>query len=149
VPGTAGGPVEIVVAALETDGHLLDRVISGGARGVVVAATGSGNTHPDLLRAAVDALAAGVPVALASRTGAGPVGPFYAFPGGGATWQQAGVLIAGSLTPVQARVALALGLGAGMGVEALRAFLADPDGDPAPPSRRAISSRGSAGTPRT
>jgi L-asparaginase len=149
VPGTAGGPVEIVVAALETDGHLLDLVISGGARGVVVAATGSGNTHPDLLRAAMDALAAGVPVALASRTGAGPVGPFYAFPGGGATWQQAGVLMAGSLTPVQARVALALGLGAGMGVEALRALLADPDGDPAPPTRRAISSRGSAGTPRT
>src|SRR5450759_2950117 len=43
-----------------------------------------------------------------------PVGPFYAFPGGGATWQHAGALMAGSLTPVQARVALALGLGAGL-----------------------------------
>ena len=93
---------------------------------MVVAATGSGNTHPDLLRAAVDAMAAGIPVALASRTGAGPVGPFYAFPGGGTTWQRAGVLMSGSLTPVQARVALALGLGAGLGTEGLRALLVDP-----------------------
>ena len=92
----------------------------------MVAATGSGNTHPDLLRAARDAMAAGIPVALASRTGAGPVGPFYAFPGGGATWQRAGALMAGSLTPVQARVALALGLGAGLEIRGLRALLADP-----------------------
>ena len=125
-PTAAGGPVEIVVAALETNGRALDRAIAGGARAVVVAATGSGNTHPDLLRAATDAMAAGIPVALASRTGAGAVGPFYAFPGGGATWQRAGALMAGSLTPVQARVALALGLGAGLGIAELRALLADP-----------------------
>jgi L-asparaginase len=126
VPAAAAGPVEIVTAALETDGRALDRAVAAGARGVVVAATGSGNTHPDLLRAAVDAMAAGVLVALASRTGAGPVGPFYAFPGGGTTWHRAGVLMAGSLTPVQARVALALGLGAGLGIEGLRSLLADP-----------------------
>jgi L-asparaginase len=149
VPTAAAGPIAIVVAAIETDGHLLDRAVGDGARGVVVAATGSGNTHPDLLRAAVDALAAGIPIALASRTGAGPVGPFYAFPGGSATWQRAGVLMAGSLTPVQARVALALGLGAGIGVEELRALLADPVGDPAAPARDAISSPGSTGTPPT
>ena len=126
VPTAAGGPVEIVTAALETDGRALDRAVAGGARAVVVAATGSGNTHPDLLRAAMDAMAVGIPVALASRTGAGPVGPFYAFPGGGATWQRAGALMAGSLTPVQARVALALGLGAGLDVGGLRELLADP-----------------------
>ena len=126
VPAAPGGPVEIVTAAVETDGRALDRAVAGGARAAVVAATGSGNTHPDLLRAAVDAMSAGIPVALASRTGAGPVGPFYAFPGGGTTWQRAGILIAGSLTPVQARVALALGLGAGLPMEGLRALLADP-----------------------
>ncbi len=125
-PPAAALPVEIVVAALETDGHALDRAVGAGARGIVVAATGSGNTHPDLLRAATEALRAGVPVALASRTGAGPVGPFYAFPGGGATWLRAGAILAGSLTPVQARVALALGLGAGLGIDGLRDLLGDP-----------------------
>jgi L-asparaginase len=125
-PRSAGGPVAIIVAALETDGTWLDRAVAAGARGIVVAATGSGNTHPDLLRAATDAQAAGVPVALASRTGAGTVGPHYAFPGGGATWARAGILLAGALSPVQARVALALGLGAGLGLEDLRALLAEP-----------------------
>jgi L-asparaginase len=123
-PPAAALPVVIVVAALETTGEPLDAAVRDGARGVVVAATGSGNTHPDLLRAAVDAQAAGVPVALASRTGAGSVGPFYAFPGGGAAWLRAGILLAGDLTPVQARVALALGMGAGLTGDELRALLA-------------------------
>jgi len=35
-------------------------------------------------------------------------------------------LMAGSLTPVQARVALAFGLGAGLEIGGLRALLADP-----------------------
>jgi L-asparaginase len=126
-PGAAVLPIPIVVAALETDGAQVDAAVRDGARGVVVAATGSGNTHPDLLRSATEAMAAGVPVALASRTGAGPVGPFYAFPGGGATWARAGVLLAGGLTPVQARVALALGLGAGLEGPARAALLAGPD----------------------
>jgi hypothetical protein len=34
--------------------------------------------------------------------------------------------MAGSLTPVQARVALALGLGAGLDIGGLRVLLADP-----------------------
>jgi L-asparaginase len=95
---------------------------------VVVAATGSGNTHPDLLRAAVAARDAGVTVVLASRTGAGAVGPGYAFPGGGSTWVLAGIPLAGDLTPVQARVALALALGAGMTGPDLAAFLLGPGG---------------------
>lgn len=126
VPASAALPVPILVAALDTAGAQLDAAVRDGARGIVVAATGSGNTHPDLLRAAVDAQDAGVAVALASRTGAGSVGPFYAFPGGGATWARAGIAMAGDLTPVQARVALALGLGAGLSGEALRELLVGP-----------------------
>jgi L-asparaginase len=125
-PASAGGRVALVTAAIETDGSDVDRAVAAGAHGVVVAATGAGNTHPDLLRAAIDAMAASVPVVLASRTGAGPVGPFYAFPGGGATWLRAGAILAGTLSPVQARVALALGLGAGLDTAGLRVLLADP-----------------------
>ena len=121
-------PIPIIVAALETTGAALDAAVRDGARGVVVAATGSGNTHPDLLRAAVVARDAGVEVVLASRTGAGAVGPGYAFPGGGSTWVRAGVPLAGNLTPVQARVALALALGAGMAGPDLAALLRGPVG---------------------
>jgi len=126
IPGSAAMPVPIIVAALETTGASLDAAVRDHARGVVVAATGSGNTHPDLLRAAVDARDAGVAVVLATRTGAGTVGPEYAFPGGGATWVRAGIPLAGDLTPVQARVALALGLGAGLKGGDLAGFLAGP-----------------------
>jgi L-asparaginase len=128
VPAAAALPVPIVIAAIETDGTTIDGAVAAGARGIIVAATGAGNTHPDMLRAAVAASAAGVPVVLASRTGAGAVGPYYRFPGGGATWAAAGIALAGGLTPVQARVALALGIGAGLSGSALAELLAGPGG---------------------
>ena len=81
---------------------------------MVVAATGAGNTDPALLAAAVRAMAAGIPVALATRCPAGARGTGYAFPGGGATWVRAGAIPVGHLCAVKARVALALGLGAGL-----------------------------------
>ena len=47
------------------DGSLLDAAVAAGADGIVVAATGAGNTDPSLLAAAVRAIEAGIPVALA------------------------------------------------------------------------------------
>jgi L-asparaginase len=83
----------------------------------------------------------GIVVALTTRCPAGAASAAYAFPGGGATWQRAGALLAGHLSGPKARVALACGLGAGMDREALAALLADPagwgpviDAAPRPPS---------------
>jgi L-asparaginase len=108
------------------DASILDAVVAGGARGVVVEATGSGNTSPELLAAARRAMDAGVPVVEASRCAAGRVGTAYAFPGGGAQWARAGAIQAGYLTGPKARVALAVGLGAGLDQDGLRALFADP-----------------------
>ena len=69
----------------------------------------------------------GIPVALASRCPAGRAGAGYAFPGGGAEWIRAGALPVGHLCAVKARVALALGLGAGLDRAGLVALLADPE----------------------
>ena len=44
----------------------------------------------------------------------GPVGPFYGFPGGGRIVAEAGAIMAGTLSGPKARIALALGLGAGL-----------------------------------
>jgi L-asparaginase len=125
-PATAVEPVALVTATVASDGDPLRWALDGGAQGIVVAATGAGNTHPDLLAAAGDAIAAGVPVILASRVPAGRVAPAYGFPGGGARWIAAGAIPAGFLTPVKARIALALGLGAGLDDAGLRALFADP-----------------------
>lgn len=123
---SAGARVEHIQAGIGTDGALLDAAAASGAAGIVVAATGAGNTHPGLLAAAERAMAAGIPVVLASRCLAGPVSTAYAFPGGGATWVRAGAIPAGTLCAIKARVALGLGLGAGLGRDDLTALLADP-----------------------
>jgi L-asparaginase len=69
-------------------------------------------------------MAAGVPVALTTRCGSGSAGASYAFPGGGATWVHAGAMLTGTLGGPKARIALALGLGAGLERVALARLLA-------------------------
>lgn len=113
-PSEAAEPVALLTAVVSTDGELLRAAVERGARGIVLEATGSGNTDPDLLAAAVEAMEAGVPVVLTTRCGSGAVGPFYGFPGGGRSWRDAGAIMGGTLGGPKARVALALGLGAGL-----------------------------------
>jgi L-asparaginase len=70
----------------------------------------------------------GIAVAFTTRCAAGAASGAYAFPGGGATWLRVGALLAGHLSGPKARICLALGLGAGLGREALAGLLADPAG---------------------
>ena len=125
IPVAAAEPVPLITATVAMDGALIRAAISIGARGLVVAATGSGNTDADVLAAAVDAMAAGVPVVLASRCISGRVSASYGFPGGGAQWMAAGAIPAGSLSAPKARICLALGLGAGLDDMGLRRLFED------------------------
>ena len=120
--------VYLVTATVAADAVLLDAAVGADARGIVVAAAGSGNTDPSLLAAAERAMAGGIAVALASRCPGGRATAGYAFPGGGANWLRAGALPVGNLCALKARVALALGLGAGLDHAGLAALLADPVG---------------------
>jgi L-asparaginase len=123
-----GARVELVQAGIGSDGSMIEAAVGAVARGVVVAATGAGNTSAGMLAAAERAMAEGVVVVLASRCPAGAVSAAYAFPGGGSTWVRAGAIPAGTLCAIKARVALSLGLGAGLGRDDLAALLADPIG---------------------
>jgi L-asparaginase len=118
--------VYLIVATVAGDGVLVDAAAASGAAGIVIAATGSGNTDPALLAAATRAIEAGIPVALASRCPGGRATGAYAFPGGGATWIRAGALPVGHLCALKTRVAFALGLGGGLDRDGLTALLADP-----------------------
>ena len=71
-----------------------------------------------------EAIASGVPVVLVSARGAGRVAPAFGFPRGARTGQASGVIECGTLSGPAAEVALALGLGAGLRGEALRALFA-------------------------
>lgn len=116
--------VRLLIAHVAMDGSLVDAAMAAGADGLVIEATGAGNTSAPVLEAAVRAMAAGVPVVLTTRCPAGAAGAGYAFPGGGATWVRAGAMLAGTLTGPKARITLALGLGAGLAREELAALLA-------------------------
>jgi L-asparaginase len=121
------GPIPIVTATVAMDAAIMDAAMDGRPAGIVVAATGAGNTSPELLAAAERSIAAGIPVVLVSRSASGPAGTGYAFPGGGGTWVRAGALLAGTLTGPKARIALAVGLGAGLVGDDLARFLAGPE----------------------
>jgi L-asparaginase len=128
--GRLGGPIPIVTATVAMDAAILDAAVALRPAGIVVAATGAGNTSPELLAAARRAMVAGIPVVLTSRAPSGAAGTGYAFPGGGATWARAGAMLAGTLTAPKARIALAVGLGAGLAAEDLARFLAGPGAAP-------------------
>jgi len=128
--------VHLITAHVAMDGALVDAALAAGADGLVVEATGAGNTSASLLAAAERAMGAGIPIVLTTRCPAGRAGTDYAFAGGGATWVRAGALLAGYLGGPKARVALALGLGAGLARDELARLLAGSDVEVAPEAGR-------------
>jgi L-asparaginase len=118
--------VHLITAHVAMDGSLVDAAMATGADGLVVEATGAGNTSATLLDAARRAMEGGTPVAITTRCPSGEATAAYAFPGGGATWVNAGAMLTGHLGGPKARIALALGIGAGLGRDELAAMLADP-----------------------
>jgi L-asparaginase len=97
----AGWPVvDIVTSHAGARGALIDALVAVGARGIVIAGTGNGSVHAELLAAARRAEAAGVRVRRSSRCALG--GVVGAPPEALAS--------AGPLTPVQARIELLLDL---------------------------------------
>ena len=121
VPERAALPVPLVTAVLD-DVDAVASVLSRRPAGLVVAATGSGNTAPALLTAASELIGTGVPVALTTRCPSGRALPGYAFPGGSNAWWEAGALFTGTLDGPKARVLVALGVGAGATSEELAAI---------------------------
>jgi L-asparaginase len=136
--------VLLLTAHVSMDGALLHAAAALRPPGIVVEATGAGNTAASLVEAAGRAMEEGIAMAFTTRCPAGAASAAYAFPGGGATWLRAGALLTGHLSGPKARIALALGLGAGVDRDGLAALLADPPGwgppidrAPQPPSRPA------------
>jgi L-asparaginase len=101
---------DIVPAYIGADGALIRAARAAGARGIVVAAFGSGNVTPAMAEAIGQAVAAGVPVLISSRCAAGPTLPHYGGPGGSASLAAAGAIFGGGLRASHARIVLSLAL---------------------------------------
>jgi L-asparaginase len=96
--GRAWPWIEIVTSAAAVDARAVSALVAAGVEGLVVACTGNGTLHAALAPALESARAAGVEVLRATRCGDGRIvdPPGVALPS------------AGALTPVQARIELAL-----------------------------------------
>ncbi len=118
-PERAALPVHVVTALLDADPAAVDRLLDPLPAGLVVAATGGGNTAAWLLDTGTRLIGSGVPVVLTTRCPSGQARPGYAFAGGSSQWWEAGAVFSGTLDPLKARVVVALGVGAGLSVRAL------------------------------
>ncbi len=105
--------VDIVMSYVGCDGALIDAAVQAGARGIVSAGFGAGQTTNDELAALRRAVEAGVVVCQASRVHAGRVHL-------SADQQAAGLLAAEGLLPHKARLLLAFGIAAGCTTSELR-----------------------------
>jgi L-asparaginase len=110
------GGGEVLLAAL------LDGKISE-LSGLVISAFGGGDVPPSWMPLLRKVLRAEVPVVLASRCPDGRVQAGDSFEGSAKNVLEMGLISAGSLTPLQARIRLAVGLGANLTGQELRAYM--------------------------
>lgn len=121
--------VGVVTATLGDDGVVLDR-LAGLVDGLVIAAFGAGHV-PVAWVEPLERLAATIPVVLASRTGAGSVlSTTYGYPGSERDLLARGLVPAGFLDPVKARILLHGLLATGAPEQRVRAAFAAMSGLP-------------------
>ncbi|HEX6536896.1 MAG TPA: asparaginase [Gemmatimonadaceae bacterium] len=118
-PAAPALPVDIIHAWAGADDRLLD-CSRRTARGVVVAAMGRGNVPPAMVPGIERWIGDGKPVVITSRAHRGRVGLTYGYPGGARRLHDLGAILAVGRRPQQARIDLALALGAGLEARALR-----------------------------
>jgi L-asparaginase len=119
--------VDIVALYPGVDEAALESNVGRGARGIVLQATGSGNSNAEIVEAVRACTQDGVPVILSSRVPAGVIGAVYGGGGGGVDLVAAGAIPATLLRPSQARILLAALISAGRSRDQIiSAFAAQP-----------------------
>jgi L-asparaginase len=121
IPAHAERPIPLVTVVLD-DGGAIDAAVGRDPAGLVVAATGGGNTPEPVLSAARELIGRGIPVVLTTRCPSGQPRPGYAFAGGSSEWWEAGAIFSGTLGGPKSRVLLSLGLGCGLGAGEIAAM---------------------------
>lgn len=120
--------VDLVKVAAGADGRFIRCSRASGARGLVIEALGRGNVPPAMLEDIGHAVHGGLPIVLTSRCGAGSVRERYGYEGGGRGLLDLGLIFAGRLSGVKARMKLMLALGYTADHGRLREIFDDPLG---------------------
>ena len=99
--------------------------VAQNAAGIVLSATGSGNTHPDITAEVHQAVQKNVAVVVSTRVPYGQVEPTYGGGGGGVDLVRAGAIFSPWLRAPQARMALIALLSTGAEASAIADFFRD------------------------
>ena len=117
--------VELILLGLGSTPDYLEYCESSGKTGIVLAAFGRGNAPKGFAERIARLTAQGIPVIVTSRCAEGRTQPIYGKDLGGRTLEDAGVIFAGTLSAIKARLLLAALLGAGADETAIRAAFAE------------------------
>ncbi|CAM3137567.1 L-asparaginase [Williamsia muralis] len=120
----AGTRVDIVMLYPGVDPSIIGWCAGAGASGIVLVATGSGNTHPRVVDAVADAIGRGVVVVVCSRVPRGEIVATYGGGGGAVDLAARGAIISPWLRGPQARMALQALLAGGAGHADVAEFFA-------------------------
>jgi L-asparaginase len=125
--GALDARVEIVTAALGSDGTAVEALLGAGVDGLVAVVLGAGHTPPAFLDA-LRAAAARLPVVATVRPARGEIlHGTYGFEGSERDLRASGALCAAALSPAAARIKLLAALGAGRDGDGLARAFADDD----------------------
>lgn len=102
--------VYLIKCGLGMGGELIGMALLRGAQGFVLEGFGRGQVPPGVAASALKAVAKGIPVVLTSRCLMGEVKGVYDYEGSGYQLEQKGVILAGGLPAVKARLKLILAL---------------------------------------
>ncbi|GAA3964101.1 asparaginase [Gordonia caeni] len=106
VPGGVPARVDLLALYPGVSPGLIAAAIAQRAAGIVLSATGSGNTHPDITAEVAQAKQRNVPVVVSTRVPYGEVEATYGGGGGGVDLARAGAIISPWLRAPQARMAM-------------------------------------------
>lgn len=127
VPGSSITPareVELVYSCLGGGDRILSCLCENdNVEGIVLAGFGLGNVPPSWLPYLKTLRKRNIPVVITSRCQQGQVNNLFGFEGTARRLSEFGVLLGGKCNPLQARLRLAVGIGAGLRPEELQLYL--------------------------
>ncbi|MEW6625039.1 MAG: asparaginase [Bacillota bacterium] len=112
--------VYLIKFALGMDGGLVKMALDAGADGLVLEGFGRGQIPPDAVKPVAEAVSRGIPVVLTTRCLEGAVKGVYDYHGSGHHLEKLGVILAGDLPALKARMKLMVLLSSGMSFDSIK-----------------------------